>query len=58
MRAKMPAYEIVAAGDLNSYVEPFTKDFSFFPASNTDMTTVKKRTYTQGQYNKADKIIR
>ena len=22
------------------------------------MTTVKKRTFTQGQYNKADKVIR
>lgn len=48
----------MVAGDLNSYLEPFSEQFSFFPLKADDMTTVKKRTLTQGQYNKADKVVR
>ena len=54
----MKGYEIVLGGDLNSYVDPFSSEFNFFPEKNDQMTTVKKRTFTQGQYHKADKIIR
>ena len=58
LKKKMKGYEIVLGGDLNSYVDPFSSEFNFFPEKNDQMTTVKKRTFTQGQYHKADKIIR
>jgi uncharacterized protein YacL len=48
----------VVAGDLNSYLEPFNDLFSYFPVYADDMTTVKKRTRTQGQFHKAEKEIR
>ena len=28
-----------------------------FPRDNKEMTTVKKRTSTQGQFNKAEKVV-
>ena len=58
LRRKLPKYDIVVAGDLNSYLEPFSQLFSYFPVYGDDMTTVKKRTFTQGQFHKAEKEIR
>jgi hypothetical protein len=54
----LPDYDIVVAGDLNSYLEPFSPQFSFYPLKEDDMTTVKKRTLTQGQFHKAEKVVR
>ena len=31
LKHKLPDYDIVVAGDLNSYLEPFSKNFSYFP---------------------------
>ena len=58
LKEKMPKYEIVVAGDLNSFLPPFSDQFSLFPEDADQMTTVKKRTFTQGQFNKADKVVR
>ena len=56
LKKKLPDYDIILGGDINSYLEPFSKELNFFPNSQ-EMTTVKKRTATQGQYHKADQII-
>jgi hypothetical protein len=50
-------YDIVVAGDLNSYLEPFSNKFSYFPIYTDETTTIKKRTFTQGQFHKAEKVI-
>lgn len=57
LKRKLPDYEIILGGDLNSFLESFTPELYFFPDSADQMTTVKKRTATQGQYHKADKIV-
>ena len=58
LKNKLPAFDIIVAGDLNAYLEPFSAEFHYYPTGEGDMTTVKKRTFTQGQYNKADKVVR
>lgn len=58
MRKRFPNYDIVLGGDLNSFLAPFSVDFSMYPENSEDTTTVKKRTFTQGQFNKADKVVR
>ena len=58
LKEKFPKYDIILAGDLNSYLEPFSPEFNFFPERKEVMTTIKKRTFTQGQFNKADKIVK
>jgi endonuclease/exonuclease/phosphatase family metal-dependent hydrolase len=58
LKQKLPDYGIVIAGDLNSYLEPFSKNFSYYPIYAEDTTTIKKRTFTQGQYHKAEKVVK
>ena len=58
LKEKSPEYEVIVAGDLNSFLPPFSEAFHIFPEKETEMTTVKKRTFTQGQFNKADKVVR
>lgn len=58
LKAKFPKMDIILAGDLNSFLEPFASEFNLFPNNKDTITTVKKRTFTQGQYSKADKTVK
>lgn len=57
MKSRIPDYEIILGGDLNSFLEPFSEEINMYPRDNKEMTTVKKRTSTQGQFNKAEKVV-
>lgn len=53
LKKHLPEYDIILGGDLNSYLPPFSKEFYFYPDSENQLTTIKKRTMTQGQFHKA-----
>lgn len=53
LKKHLPDYDIILGGDLNSYLPPFSKEFYFYPDSENQLTTIKKRTMTQGQFHKA-----
>lgn len=57
LKKKLPDYDIILGGDLNSYLDCYTSELNFYPSEESEMTTVKKRTATQGQYHKADKMV-
>lgn len=57
LKKVLPDYDIIVAGDLNSYLPTFSSDFYIFPEKESQLTTIKKRTMTQGQYHKAEKIV-
>lgn len=46
---------MIAGGDLNSFMDNFSKEYHLFPSRVEDKTTCKTRTITQGQYKKANK---
>jgi len=59
--AVCPEEEIILGGDINSFLAPdekFASKFYMFPDNESILTTVKKRTMTQGQYHKGDKTIK
>jgi hypothetical protein len=61
LKAYLPKYEIIVGGDLNSFLEPepaFSEKFHLYPRFKWDFTTLKKRTYSQSQYNKAEKEVK
>lgn len=61
LRQALPRYELVVGGDINSFIQPdpsFTPVFSHFPYNEYDITTLKKRTYSQAQFNKAEEEVR
>lgn len=60
LQAKFPNYNYIVGGDINSYMghDPnFEKVFRFYPENESDLTTIKKRTMTQGQYHKGNKVV-
>lgn len=57
LRQKLPGYEIIVGADTNSFVtSKDIEDFEIFPNLNSLVTTRKKRTFLQPQFNKADVI--
>jgi hypothetical protein len=61
LRQLLPKYELVVGGDINSFIQPdpnFTPIFSHFPYNEYDITTLKKRTYAQAQFHKAEEEVR
>lgn len=52
LKRVLPTFNVIVGGDLNSYLGHFSNDFYVFPESDAELTTVKKRTMTQGQYKK------
>jgi hypothetical protein len=57
LKKALPEYDIIVGGDLNSFLPPFSKDFYIYPENDHQLTTIKKRTMTQGQFNKAEKVV-
>ena len=59
MRKVVPNYEIIVGGDLNSFlsVKDAPEGFHLYPDQPDQLTTVKKRTMTQAQFHKGNKII-
>ena len=60
IRETYPDYEIVVAGDINSYLDidgPLAQRYNSYPASKEEFTTLKKRTYTQAQFHKANTVV-
>ena len=52
-------YNVILGGDLNSYLGAMKEEnLNIFPVEEEQITTIKKRTYTQGQFHKADKIVK
>uniref|UniRef100_A0A1J3DTK8 Uncharacterized protein n=1 Tax=Noccaea caerulescens TaxID=107243 RepID=A0A1J3DTK8_NOCCA len=61
MKKYLPKYEIIVGGDLNSFMQSdpvFGANFHLFPRYEYNFTTLKKRTYAQAQFHKADKEIK
>lgn len=61
MRHYLSKYEIIVGGDINSFMQPdpiFGPKFHLFPRYEYDFTTLKKRTYAQSQYHKAEKEVK
>ena len=55
----LPDYNVILGGDLNSYLGVMKEEnLNIFPVEEERITTIKKRTYTQGQFHKADKIVK
>jgi hypothetical protein len=57
LKKHLPKYRIVLGGDLNSYLTPdetFAGQFHLFPQHEEFFTTLKKRTFTQAQFHKAE----
>jgi hypothetical protein len=57
LKEYLPKYEIVVGGDLNSFLatdERFGKVFHLYPRYEWEFTTLKKRTYSQAQFHKAE----
>jgi hypothetical protein len=50
-------FEIILGGDLNSFFPHFSNKINIFPEEEGDLTTVKKRTMTQCQFNKGRKLV-
>ncbi|CAM6005157.1 unnamed protein product [Sphagnum balticum] len=60
LRNACPDYEIILGGDINSFLQsekPFSDKFNCYPDSEKVLTTIKKRTMTQGQFHKGNKVI-
>ena len=60
LKHKYPNYHFIVGGDINSYLGNdgvFEKDFNFYPEKEDELTTIKKRTLTQGQYHKGNKVV-
>lgn len=59
LKSTLPQYEVILGGDLNSFlkVPDLPKGFSMYPDEPGQLTTVKKRTMTQAQFHKGNKII-
>jgi hypothetical protein len=57
LKDKFKEYQFVIAGDLNSFVK-FYPPVNSFPESDEQFTTLKKRTASQAQLHKAEKIVR
>ena len=60
LKAKHPNYHFIVGGDINSFLGndgTFEKHFNFYPNKEEELTTIKKRTMTQGQYHKGNKIV-
>lgn len=57
LKSKFPSYSIILGGDLNSYLKPFNPTFWMYPSEENQLTTIKKRTMTQAQIHKGEKII-
>lgn len=55
LRKEFSQYEIIAGGDFNTYLENVSDQLESYPHSQKDMTTLKKRTISQGQFKKANK---
>ena len=53
----LPEYDLIVGGDINSYLAPFSKDFFCYPNDEKQLTTIKRRTMTQGQFHKGNKIV-
>lgn len=61
MRESLPLHHIIIGGDINSFFQPdskFTPKYFLFPRYEWDFTTLKKRTYSQSQFHKAEKEVK
>ena len=46
------------AGDMNSFIDStYIEDYNIYPKHKKFFTTVKRRTFLQPQFNKADKTV-
>jgi hypothetical protein len=60
LKRKYVNYNFIVGGDINTFLGPdnhFEHEFGFYPMKETELTTIKKRTMTQGQFHKGNKIV-
>jgi hypothetical protein len=61
LRNALPRHELVLGGDINSFMESdaaFGKNFHLYPRYEWEFTTLKKRTYAQAQFHKAEQEVK
>jgi len=58
LKQKFSRYEIICGGDANNPVTPFNSQFNIFPDSESQYTSLKKRSYLQTQFSKSDKVVK
>lgn len=60
LNKQFPNYHIIVGGDINIFMGfdgTFEKTFNFYPTKEEELTTIKKRTMTQGQYHKGNIVV-
>lgn len=60
LKKKYCWYHFIIGGDINSFMGDdgvFEKVFNYYPTKETELTTIKKRTMTQGQHHKGNIVV-
>lgn len=58
LREKFPNYDIICGCDCNTFVPSVSSHYNVYPSNNDQFTTLKKRTWLQVQFSKADVVAK